>query len=446
MAPAHTPAPLGPRVLAWIVDHALVMIVAMVAGIVLSRADGGLSAASFVLLIVCLLVGIGWGVYLWWSGGERGATPGLRLMGLQVVSMADGNPVGWGRFLARLATVTVLAATVVGWPLMLIWLVADRNRRGWHDLAAGAIVTPQPRRSAVQFSGVPAPATSPVPLPAHLRTWAPEPGRDERVDAPPATERNIIPSPAGGYAPAEATGPAPEPTSGFGPTSGFEPTSGLPPHQHVPPAQQRPGGALDPQAGEAAWAPAHPGHAPMSADATTAPPTADTTSASPTMGSALPQATPIHQEHQPSAQSVPDDDPDRTNLRPQRPGQTVIGDHRAQRATPPPPTWQLVLDDGREVPLDRAAVLGRRPAQPPGKPVHLVTVEDTTKTLSKSHIRVDADADSPFVTDLGSTNGSALITSTGQVTLHAHQPRRIPEGQVVRFGEHEFTIRRSNPR
>lgn len=482
MTPSFTPAPLGPRAVAWILDHALPVVLALVTGLVLGNMSGGLSATSFVVLVVCLVLTAGWGVYLWWSGGERGATPGLRLMGLQVVSVKTGRPVGWGRYLARMVTVSVLAATGVGWPLMLIWLTAHRQRRGWHDLVAEAIVAQRPRiRTTFESPRAPSAGHRSVPLPAHLRAWAPqEEPRSQMMGGPadhapaPVAQESSIPSASGGYAPAEVTGPVPsaaanDPVQGTvtgGPRqgAGMGPSAGPTPSSAIP---------------ERAWAP-------PTADATVPPPFGDQ-SQTPPVHSQPPvnqygaSAQPSREQPQPPAQSQPQQpvqqrpaqprptaqpsppaaDPDRTSLRPTqddpdvtalRPQENEDPDRTSLRSEmgalsapvqPPPPKWQVVLEDGRVIPLDRAAILGRRPSQPPGKPVHLITVEDTTKTLSKSHIRVDADDDSPFVTDLGSTNGSALVTSTGQVDLRPQQPRRIPGGQVVKFGEQRFTVERT---
>ena len=451
------PAPLGVRVVAWIIDHALPVIAALIVALVFQRAEGGLSAASVVILAVCLILTVGWGVYLWWSGGERGATPGLRLMGLQVVSVHDGKPVGWGRYLARLASVTALAMTVLGWPLMLIWLTAHRQRRGWHDIAAGAIVTPRPRvRTEFESPRAPTGRQS-VPLPAHLRAWAPTGPQNFESSAPEpivqaAPPPTSMPAAEGGYRPAEPTGPAPAYHASQ--HTGPRPVG----PQHTGPQQPGPQHAasqgFQPDlAPDGSWAP-------KTADPTTPPPPPEPVQPPTPQTPSRPSAgEPQFQVSAPH--TAADDDPDRTSLRPSEllngaeedPDRTTLRTDvqpgQAQPPTPPqppPPKWQLVLEDGRTIPLDRAVVLGRRPTQPPGRPVHLIAVEDTTRTLSKSHIRVDADDDSPFVTDLGSTNGSALITSTGQLELHPRQPRRIPAGQVVKFGEHRFTVERSTAR
>ena len=44
---------------------------------------------------------LGWAVLLWYMLAVRAATPGMRLMKLQLVGFLDGRPIGWGRVLLR---------------------------------------------------------------------------------------------------------------------------------------------------------------------------------------------------------------------------------------------------------------------------------------------------------------------------------------------------------
>jgi uncharacterized RDD family membrane protein YckC len=62
--------------------------------------------------------------------GLFGQTPGMRLMRVAAVSIADGRPIGIPRAFVR----GVLLA------LLVPALIMDRQRRGWHDRAAGSIV------------------------------------------------------------------------------------------------------------------------------------------------------------------------------------------------------------------------------------------------------------------------------------------------------------------
>ncbi len=75
-----------------------------------------------------------WAVLVTLTTGLTGASPGQHLMNLRVIRL-DRQRVGLWNGLIR----TVLIALVVP-PL-----VADQDRRGWHDLAVGTVVVNGPR-------------------------------------------------------------------------------------------------------------------------------------------------------------------------------------------------------------------------------------------------------------------------------------------------------------
>jgi uncharacterized RDD family membrane protein YckC len=62
--------------------------------------------------------------------GLFGQTPGMRLVRIACVSIVDGRPIG---ILPALLRGILLA-------LLIPALLLDRQRRGWHDRAAGSIV------------------------------------------------------------------------------------------------------------------------------------------------------------------------------------------------------------------------------------------------------------------------------------------------------------------
>jgi uncharacterized RDD family membrane protein YckC len=71
--------------------------------------------------------------------GLFGQTPGMRLAKIACVSVGDGRPIGIPRAFIR----GVLLA------LLVPALVMDRQRRGWHDRAAGSVViTTKPSAAA----------------------------------------------------------------------------------------------------------------------------------------------------------------------------------------------------------------------------------------------------------------------------------------------------------
>ncbi|MWB97595.1 FHA domain-containing protein, partial [Agromyces seonyuensis] len=87
---------------------------------------------------------------------------------------------------------------------------------------------------------------------------------------------------------------------------------------------------------------------------------------------------------------------------------TIVVDRRPVRR------FDLVLDDGTtrlELSGERV-VLGRNPAVPTDGST-AVAVPDDTRTLSKTHARLEFDGERWSVTDLDSTNGVIVVDETG---------------------------------
>jgi len=115
---------------------------------------------------------------------------------------------------------------------------------------------------------------------------------------------------------------------------------------------------------------------------------------------------------------------------------TIVVDRR------PKVQWTLVLDDGTSFPLSGGAVaLGRNPAGSEG--VQALTVPDATRTLSKTHARLELDDGEWTVIDLNSTNGVMVVDPDGSERLlapgaSALVPERFILGKVgmsLRFEE-----------
>lgn len=89
---------------------------------------------------------------------------------------------------------------------------------------------------------------------------------------------------------------------------------------------------------------------------------------------------------------------------------TVVVDRRSRMR------WHLVLEDGTRLPLSgTAVVLGRNPDANPGE--QKIAVPDRTRTLSKTHARLDLQGEEWRLTDLHSTNGVVLVADDGTETL-----------------------------
>jgi hypothetical protein len=88
--------------------------------------------------------------------------------------------------------------------------------------------------------------------------------------------------------------------------------------------------------------------------------------------------------------------------------QTVMVRHR--RAI-----WELVPPSGAPIPLEAdVVILGRHPTTDPRHPrAQLVTIIDPTRTVSKTHARLERRGDGWHITDLDSTNGVLLPSLLG---------------------------------
>ena len=139
--PRESPAewskgPSGPRAGFWRrfaalgIDAALVGVIDLV---VSSQAGsvGGLAE---------LTIAVAYFAYL--EGGASGQTFGKRALGIRVVDMTSGGPIGFQRALIRyLARILSALPCCLGY----LWMLWDRERRTWHDSFAGDVVVPVSR-------------------------------------------------------------------------------------------------------------------------------------------------------------------------------------------------------------------------------------------------------------------------------------------------------------
>ena len=89
---------------------------------------------------------------------------------------------------------------------------------------------------------------------------------------------------------------------------------------------------------------------------------------------------------------------------------TIVVDRR------PVIPWRLIADDGFTVALTGStAVLGRKPGEVDG--TQAISIPDTTKTLSKTHARLELADGAWTVIDLDSTNGVIVVAADGTEDL-----------------------------
>lgn len=116
----------------------------------------------------------------------------------------------------------------------------------------------------------------------------------------------------------------------------------------------------------------------------------------------------------------------------------------------PPPVQQVVvgeqllltLDTGQraQFPVPLALNLGRKP-DPSDPADQLWIVHDPDSSVSKTHLRIESRGDSVWLTDLGSTNGSALLDETGEASPLPQGVRvRLEGGTRVKIGDRSFTV------
>ncbi|WP_090819527.1 RDD family protein [Arthrobacter sp. yr096] len=124
----------------------------------------------------------------------------------------------------------------------------------------------------------------------------------------------------------------------------------------------------------------------------------------------------------------PDDDIERTQMRP--------GTARAQAVL------RIRIDDGQDVQLGGSVLLGRNPSAQAGEQVEqLLPVSDPGRSISKTHLHLRVDGDGVWVTDRNSTNGSAVTTPDGlQTRLHPGEAVLVRPGSTVHFGDRSFHL------
>lgn len=205
------------RLIAWTVDA-----IVAVAAYHWLIAPGHVAAGVAVIVAVVLLVGLGLALLL----GARGISPGKSALGLRVVHIDTGTPIGAPAGLVRGCVLAVATLPTLGLGVAtLAWTAVmdpGRQRRGWHDHRTGGIVvdvrpvpvpveeTPSGPRHVVNLTAmrlVPAPPQAPVtaperaprpptPTPASTPTPAPPAALDDPLPAERTVVRGRGPAPA----------------------------------------------------------------------------------------------------------------------------------------------------------------------------------------------------------------------------------------------------------
>ncbi|TLF25020.1 FHA domain-containing protein, partial [Microbacterium sp. 5K110] len=108
--------------------------------------------------------------------------------------------------------------------------------------------------------------------------------------------------------------------------------------------------------------------------------------------------------------------------------------------------WALVPPAGAPVDLTSdVVILGRRPAPDAAHPgAQLVAIVDDTRTVSKTHARLQLRGETWYVTDLDSTNGVLFATLMG-TEVEAPPGEEIEAGERFFLGDAEVRLTRREP-
>jgi uncharacterized RDD family membrane protein YckC len=133
--PAATTGPSGPRAGFWARFGASFLdgIIVSIPYLLVTVASGNIALGY----AVYLLVGIAYFTYF--EGSGPGQTIGKKALGIRVIDLAGGGPIGNSR-----AFIRYIGRIVSSIPLLLgyFWMLWDGEKQTWHDKMAGAVVVP----------------------------------------------------------------------------------------------------------------------------------------------------------------------------------------------------------------------------------------------------------------------------------------------------------------
>lgn len=377
---ALPPADLDRRFYAFVVDRLIAWGLVGVVGFLAWRTwiDDDEVLTGVAVIVAALLV-----VSLVFSAvvGLTGLSPGKALLGLRVVRLRDGRPVGVGHAVIRTALLGVLTLPTAGIGLAALAMTAvldpSGRRRGGHDRMSGAVVV-------------------------DVRPQAEQDADDE-------LPRQIVNLTALRLAPVGAA-PAPAPAAAAAPAPASSPTSAAAAAPAAPPVSTP---AVPPPAQPAARPPVSPPPAPAAA-----PP-------------APPPRTPA-----PAASS--------RATTPPRPAADATRARTSEAAAPPTSRWHVAFDTGENFEVAGLALVGRGPEPRPGEAVrHLVPLRSSDMSVSKTHAQFQVVPDGALVVmDRGSTNGTVLVRQGVAKALTPGRPATLLDGDTVRFGDRSMQVRR----
>lgn len=102
----------------------------------------------------------------------------------------------------------------------------------------------------------------------------------------------------------------------------------------------------------------------------------------------------------------------------------------------------VLFDDGSRLPLASTVVIGRDPstaAVPAGATTH--RIHDPSMSVSKTHLLIGVSGGDVWVEDLGSVNGTSIVTEGG-FTAEVSPGQRLPvsPGSTINFGDRSCRV------
>ncbi len=131
--PAATTGPAGPRAGFWMRFAAM-----LIDGVIIGGISLILSLIDPVLYYVVSVIG-GIVYYTMLEGGPKGQTVGKMALGIRVIDIARGGPIGYGRGFIRYVGRIVSAIPIF---LGYFWMLWDPEKQTWHDKMASSVVVP----------------------------------------------------------------------------------------------------------------------------------------------------------------------------------------------------------------------------------------------------------------------------------------------------------------
>ena len=426
-SPGLVPVPASPgkRVAALFVD---VMGAALIAFVASSLSHGNIMVIVTILLeyaaVQAIMIAI------------RGRSIGCTLTGVVLVSAGSSmmSP-SLGRSFGYVL-VTTLSAIVLPVPFVSVFLGGERG--SWMaSLCSLECLTFAPRDEYAEASAPVSPYSSArsrgtggytnfgsvtaAPSVQSSMTREPQDAAQPRFAAPQdAAPRPVRAMPQAPGRPITPAAPA-QPAAPAAPAQASPYTAPARPQGAplAPPTRQRPARPAAPAQASSHAAPAQPAApaTPAQASSRTAP--------------ARPQGAPLAPPTRQRPVAAPPQGAPRSAPRPAaaKPAASANGAHTG-----------LLLDTGQSIPVDRTIVLGRAPS--PVSPGDVpIPVDDQTRSLSRTHVRITPTASGISIVDMNSANGTRARTPNGRThTLVPGQPLELPLNSQLLLGERLISV------